>query len=128
MAYINVIDENGFITSTKFYDALSSDMIGKPITSFYDETFTLFGYYEAEEKGSFINGSFVSNEDGLNKVIQLYSALLNLIASIEGDDLLDLRLPNRDEPSHLRFCESLIKTLDPDFTFSKVETSNEKNH
>lgn len=126
MKYISVLDENGFITGTKIDKEVSSEMIGKPIVNFYGDTYILYGYYDLEDNGCLVNDIFISNEEGLNVITEKYSKLLNLIASKKNDDLLDLRLPNRDEPPYLRFFESLIKEFDASFIFKEVETSDKE--
>jgi hypothetical protein len=123
MAHIHVLDDNGFVTSTKFYDEVNPDMIGNVVTTFYDEKRVLYGYYEVNNDYAVVSGQVVSFEQGYENIVRFYSRLLNLIASLEGEELIDLRLQRRDEPSYLRFCESILLKENIDFTFNKVETS-----
>lgn len=123
MAHIHILDDKGFVTSTKFYDEVNPDMIGNVVTTFYDEERVLYGYYEINNDHAVVSGQVISFEQGYETIVNLYSRLLNLIANLEGEELIDLRLQRRDEPSYLRFCESILLKYNLDFKFHKTETS-----
>lgn len=94
--YIYVVKENGFITGTKLQNELDLLTVrqGDKITSFYDEVDPLYNisYKNADNKHAFFEKgqlTFLSQDDIVEKITNLFPLLINQIASSGVNDLLN---------------------------------------
>ena len=96
VSHIYIVKENGFITNTKFRGELNLSTVkqGENITSCYNETYPLYNLYHknADNNCAFFQDgqlTFLTQEDMVEKVKNLFPLLINQIASSNVGDLLN---------------------------------------
>lgn len=123
MNFITVLDQNNMITETKYEGELKENIIGKTVTTFYDEQKEVFGYSLLNTEISNISGQDRANDLTFRLALLATKELVNAIPNLPEDMLQDLRLENRDEPSKLRFFEYVINRWD-EFQFTRTKILN----
>ncbi len=123
MSHIYILDKNGFLDQTKYYEDTKTLKQGDMVKSFYDEIVYFYGVYELnlENKTVLINNETKTLMEVENEMLENYKTILNMVANSNEEMFEDIKLKNREDPSFLRLLESLANYGELSFEFEKIE-------